>query len=152
MRGSNSRLPHTTETGCRWLYGNISHIVLPNFNVNVCLPVTSKEKNNKPSLRLDLAVGERTRKPEARVGNLLQKRELVAGARCRNGPLQPFGALITRGGGGGASASATSGNTEEPPQTGYDSVTWRYDGQVISENQEMNDTPAHVSDVDNCRA
>lgn len=80
---------------------------------------------NKPSILLDLAVSERTRKPAARVENHLQKKELIAGARCRNGPLQPFGALITRGGGGGASASATSGNTEEPPQTGYDSITWR---------------------------
>lgn len=152
MRGSNSSLLHTTETGCRWLYGNISHIALPNPNVNVCLPGTSQDKKNKLSLCRDLAVGERTRKPEARVENRLQRRKLIAGARCRNGPLQPFGALITRGGGGGASASATSGNTEEPPQTGYDSITWRYDGQVISENQEMNDTPAHASDVANCRA
>lgn len=134
------------------MYGNIAHIVLPHLKVNVYLPGTFQEKKNKLSLRRDLALCERTRKPEARVENRLQKNELIAGARCRNGPLQPFGALITRGGGGGASASATSGNTEEPPQTGYDSVTWRYDGQVITENQEMNNIPAHVSDVANCRA
>lgn len=126
MRGSNSRLPHTTETGCRWFYGNISHIVQPNLNANVNLPGISQEKKNRLSLCRDLPLGERTRKSEARVDNRLQQeRELIAGARCRNGPLQPFGALITRGGGGGASASATSGNTEEPPQTGYDSITWR---------------------------
>lgn len=98
MRGSNSKLPHTTETGCRWLYGQVLHIAQPDPNLNVYFPGTILNKISQLSLNLDIVEVEGTRKSEARVGTRLHKRVLVAGARCRNGPLLPLGALITRGG------------------------------------------------------